>query len=96
MPSISRMASSPFSLISCRARSWRSWRSSREMGVASLLRDCSFASDGGREASSALSAVGRSYQRMRGAAIPAVTPPTSRNRRREIMIPSGLRIVRPL
>ena len=87
VPSISKMASRAFSLINWRARSWRWWRSSREIGVASLFRDVNFASDGGREASASCAAA--TFNREEEVtAMPAVTLLTSRNRRREIMKPS--------
>src|SRR5258708_27045191 len=77
------MASRAFSLISLRARSWRSRRSSMVMGTASLLRDFNFARDGGREESSA----GEAASECDVAAMAAVRPPTSMKRRREIMSP---------
>src|SRR5579864_432744 len=86
VPSISKMASSAFSLMSWRARSWRCWRSSRVIGVASGFRDFNFASDDGREASASSAAAALTRERD-ATAIPAVTPLTSRNRRREIMNP---------
>src|ERR1043166_5061480 len=76
------MASSPFSTISLRARSWRSCRSSRVIGWASVLRDFNRAIEGGREVSSA----GAASPKDGVARAPAETPPTARNRRREIII----------
>jgi len=66
------------------------------IGTASLFRDFNFASDGGREAS-ATSAAAEVTGERDAIAMPAVTLPTSRNRRREIMNPPGLRnAIRPL
>src|SRR5579872_580189 len=81
VPSISTMASSPFSTISFRACSWRSWRSSRVIGCASAFRDFNRAIEGGREVSSADAASAKEGVTR----APAKTPPAERNRRRESM-----------
>src|SRR6266849_8825045 len=55
------------------------------MGEASLLRDFNRAREGGREELSLLSAWAVANRGFSAREAPAVTPPTSRKRRREIM-----------
>src|SRR5207248_3713818 len=89
-PSISRMPSSAFSDMSWRARSQRCARSSRVIGVASLLRDFRPAMEGDvfcSEHSVALAAA----RTLDAIATQAVLLPASRNLRREIMKPPGRR-----
>jgi hypothetical protein len=59
------------------------------MGVASLFLDFSCARDGGRVEPGQLSAAADASKEGDAARTPATVPPTSRNRRREIMKPSG-------
>ena len=92
VPSMSNIASSEFSLINFRARSWRSLRSSHVMGEASPLRDFNRAREGGREESSFLWARVEANRGFSAREVPAVTPPTSRKRRREIISAPGREI----
>src|SRR2546430_12611930 len=92
VPSMSNIASSEFSLINFLARSWRSLRSSHVMGEASPLRDFNRAREGGREESSFLWARGEANRGFSAREVPAVTPPTSRKRRREIISAPGREI----
>jgi hypothetical protein len=83
------IASIAFSLINARARSCRTALSSRVMGLASLFLDFKLAIDGGRGEPGRLSAAEDASREGDAAATPATVPPTSRNRRREIMKPPG-------
>src|SRR5579871_164833 len=76
------IASREFSIINCRARSIRDWRSSREIGLASSLRDASLATEGGSACPSGVSA-SPPHTKLEA----AVTPLSASNRRREIIRP---------
>src|SRR6476646_6196621 len=84
VPSIRRMLSSAFSDMSWRARSQRCTRSSRVIGVASLLRDFRPAMEGASFCSEHSLAAARTLDAI---ATPAVKLPASRNLRREIIKP---------